>query len=206
MAVNLGVGQSGTESMFSSPERILLIDGNAWLPLSMDAFNEGFTAAWTKGAAVLKQNFAAGKEANFVVVGEAWAVYPPALLSGQEGNVVHMDTDAATREVNRAMQTYINQDILPLIQKLGSEQGASGAAGQNRMAILYARAGRISEAKASYERAAGMGSVPAMTNRGNLALAERDYPTAERFFRQALSRDSQNRAALRGIEQVEAKR
>ena len=206
VAVSLDVNQSGTETLFSSPERILIIDGNAWLPMSMGAFNEGFTAAWTKGASVLKQNFALGREAGFVIVEDAWAVYPPALLSGQEGSVIRTNAETAEREVGRAMQAYINQEILPLIQKLGSEQGASSAAGQNRMGILYARAGRISDAKASYERAAGMGSVPAMTNRGNLALTERDYAAAERWFRQALARDSQNKAALRGMEQVEAKR
>jgi Tfp pilus assembly protein PilF len=64
--------------------------------------------------------------------------------------------------------------------------------------------GRTAEAKAAYERAAGMGSVPAMTNRGNLALGERDYAGAERWFRQALTIDGQNQAAIRGLERVEA--
>jgi len=41
-----------------------------------------------------------------------------------------------------------------------------------------------------------------MTNRGNLALIERDFAAAERWFRQALSKDSQNSAALRGLEQI----
>jgi Tfp pilus assembly protein PilF len=76
----------------------------------------------------------------------------------------------------------------------------------NRLGIVQARVGRTAEAKASYERAAGMGSVPAMTNRGNLALTERDFATAERWFRQALARDSQNQAALQGMEKVEASR
>jgi hypothetical protein len=47
-----------------------------------------------------------------------------------------------------------------------------------------------------------MGSVPAMTNRGNLALIEKDYPAAERWFRQALTREPENQAALRGLEKV----
>jgi hypothetical protein len=47
-----------------------------------------------------------------------------------------------------------------------------------------------------------MSCVPAMTNRGNLALIEQDYATAEQWFRQALSRDSKNQAALRGLERV----
>jgi hypothetical protein len=47
-----------------------------------------------------------------------------------------------------------------------------------------------------------MGSVPAMTNRGNLALIERDFAIAEQWFRHALSNDSENQAALRGLERV----
>jgi Tfp pilus assembly protein PilF len=51
-----------------------------------------------------------------------------------------------------------------------------------------------------------MGSVPAMTNRGNLALIEKDYAAAERWFRQALERDPENAAALRGVEKINAQR
>jgi TPR repeat protein len=51
-----------------------------------------------------------------------------------------------------------------------------------------------------------MGSVPAMTNRGNLALIERDYPAAERWFKQALTQDPANSAAQRGLEKIEERR
>jgi hypothetical protein len=57
-----------------------------------------------------------------------------------------------------------------------------------------------------YERTAGMGLVPAMTNRGNLALLEKDYAVAEWWFTQALERDPENPAGLRGLENVSAYR
>jgi len=41
-----------------------------------------------------------------------------------------------------------------------------------------------------------------MTNRGNLAMIEKDYATAEKWFKQALTKDSKNSAALRGLEQI----
>jgi hypothetical protein len=47
-----------------------------------------------------------------------------------------------------------------------------------------------------------MGSVPAMTNRGNLAPIEKDYAAAERWFRQALAREPENAAAKRGLEKI----
>jgi hypothetical protein len=48
-----------------------------------------------------------------------------------------------------------------------------------------------------------MGLVPAMTNRGNLALIEKDYASAERWFKEALARDPGNQTALRGMEKAE---
>ena len=51
-----------------------------------------------------------------------------------------------------------------------------------------------------------MGSAGAMANRGNMALSENDIAGAERWFRQALARDSNNNAAQRGLEFVEARK
>jgi tetratricopeptide (TPR) repeat protein len=203
VAVNLGIGQSAAETLFNGNDRILIVNDDVWLPLSMTAFNDGFMACWNEGAAVLNRAFDDGLFADFVLVEEAWAVYPPAPLPVLGRNVIQTDDAAAIREANRALQAYIDQEILPLIRSVSSEQGAvSNAAIQNRLGILYARAGRIAEAKAAYERAAGMGSVPAMTNRGNLALTENDFATAERWFRQVLTREPENRTALRGLERL----
>ena len=77
---------------------------------------------------------------------------------------------------------------------------------QNRLGILYTRAGRTAEAKAAYERAAGLGSVPAMINRGNMALGENDYATAEKWYRQALQKQPENASALRGLERIAGNR
>ncbi len=209
VAVSLNINSSAAETLFSGGTgfggigKVLIIDDRVWLPLSMTAFNEGFTAVWTKGVAVLNDNFKAGKTADFVIVEDAWSVYPPAPFPEQGGRPVRTDAAVAGREVNRAMQLYISAEIQPLLnQVLTRVSAAPTAALHNRLGILQVRAGRIADGKASYERAAGMGSVPAMTNRGNLALSEKDYATAERWFRQALSKDAKNTTALRGLEQI----
>ncbi|MDR3020786.1 MAG: tetratricopeptide repeat protein [Treponema sp.] len=204
VAVSLNISQSAAESFFNGTGKILVIDENVWLPLSMSAFNDGFMASWTKAASVLEQIFTEGKNAEFVVVEEAWVMYPPAPLPELGRNIIRTDNAAATSAVNRAMQAYITQEINPLIQQ--TQSMANNAAQQNRLGILYQRSGRVSDAKAAYERAAALGSVPAMNNRGNLALNENDFAAAERWFRQALQRDPQNTSALRGIEQAEGGR
>ncbi|MDR2575678.1 MAG: hypothetical protein LBC52_04455 [Treponema sp.] len=203
VAVSLDVNTSAAETLFNGTGKILIIDDKVWLPLSMSAFNEGFAAAWTRGVQVLDETFEAGKQADFVMIEEAWAVYPPAPLPEQGRRVVRADAAAAAREVNSAMQQYIEQEILLIVRKVQAQLSAAPTAAlYNRMGIVQVRSGRIAEGKANYERAAGMGLVQAMTNRGNLALIERDYAAAERWFKQALSQDSKNSAALWGLEQI----
>jgi hypothetical protein len=207
VAVNLGINQSAAETLFNGTGKLLIINGGVWLPLSMSAFNEGFSSAWARAVKALDDNFKAGKQADFVMVEEAWAVYPPAPLPEQGGSVVRTDANAAAREVSRIVQQYVDSEITPIVRQIQTQINANPTAAlYNRLGIVQVRAGRIAEGKANYERAAGMGSVPAMTNRGNLALIEKDYPAAERWFRQALAKDSKNRAALRGLEQVEEKK
>jgi len=156
-----------------------------------------------RGVKVLDETFKAGKQADFVMVEEAWAVYPPAPLPEQGGRVVRTDTNVAAKEVNRAIQQYIEQEIQPIVRQVQAQISTNPTAPlYNRLGIMQVRIGRTAEGKANYERAAGMGSVPAMTNRGNIALIERDYVTAERWFKQALAKDNQNSAALRGLEQI----
>jgi len=203
VAVSLNINASAAETLFNGTEKILIMDDGVWLPLSMSFFNEGFTASWNFGVKVLNDTFKSGKEADFIMVEEEWSVYPPAPLPEQGGRAVRTDVNAAAREVNRAMQQYITQEIQPILNKVQTQIGANPTAAlYNRLGIVLVRAGQTAEGKASYERAAGMGYVSAMTNRGNLALIERDYATAELWFRQALSRDNKNSAAIRGLEQI----
>jgi hypothetical protein len=207
VALSLGIGMSAAETLFNGTDKLLIIDGQVWLPLSMNAFNNGFMAAWAQAVAVLNESFKAGNNIDFVMVEEAWATYPPASLPELGGRTVRTDTAVATNRVNAAMTQYIDQELQQVLAQVQRQINANPTmALHNRAGILQARIGRIAEAKASYERAANMGSVPAMTNRGNLALIERDYAVAERWFRQALARDSQNKAALQGLEKVEGSR
>ncbi|MCL2443307.1 MAG: hypothetical protein FWD13_07555 [Treponema sp.] len=203
VAVSLGINAGAAETLFNGTDKILIVDGNVWLPLSMSVFNEGFTACWNKGAQIIKQAFTNNEIVDFIVVQDAWVAYPPAPLPELGRNVLRTDDEAALRAVNQATQTYIEQEINVLLRQVQAQVNANPTAAlHNRLGILLARAGRIPEAKTSYERAAALGSVPAMTNRGNLALTENDFTTAERWFTQALQREPQNTAALRGMSQI----
>jgi tetratricopeptide (TPR) repeat protein len=202
VAYYLGVNQAEAELLFNGLEKALVIDDEVWMPLSMNAFNEGFTAAWDGAVEALDKAFADGVEANFIMLENAWGTYPPAPLPAQ-GGAVRVSGGNLAQAADNVIRQYINREIQPQVQNV-QRQIAAGptAALYNRLGILRVRAGQTADAKTAYEEAAGMGSVPAMTNRGNLALIEKDYPTAERWFRQALAREPENAAARRGMEKI----
>jgi tetratricopeptide (TPR) repeat protein len=203
VAYSLGVSQARAELLFNGFEKMLVIDDEVWMPLSMNAFNGGFIPAWDGGAAALDEAFAAGTEAEFISLENAWGIYPPAPLPAQGGTTVRAGGGDLAQAANSVIQQYINREIQPLVQGVQGQIAANPTpALYNRLGILLVRSGRNVEAKAAYERAAGMGSVPAMTNRGNLALTEKDYAAAERWFKQALAGEPENAAALRGMEKI----
>jgi hypothetical protein len=211
IAYNLDVNEAGAGLLLNGLDKVLVIDGQVWMPLSMNAFNDGFTLAWDGGAQSLNETFAEGREANFIVPENAWAIYPPAPLPAQGGMALRAGDGDLANITGRVIQQYISREIQPLIQnverQIAANPTASGlplASLHNRLGILLVRSGRFADAKTAYERAAGMGSVPAMTNRGNLALIEKDYAAAERWFTQALAREPENAAAVRGLEKVSA--
>jgi len=208
IAFNLGMNQAAAQTFFNGTENILIINDTVWLPLSMDAYNDGFFAAWKTGVSILNESFAAEKAVDFIIVEDAWAVYPPAPLPELGRNIIRTDNEIAKDEFNKAMREYITQEIIPIIQITQNRDLTvmDEAARLNRLGILNVRAGLITEGKTAYERAADLGSIPAMTNRGNLALIERDFDAAQRWFNSILELDSGNRAAIRGLERVEGSR
>jgi hypothetical protein len=212
VACYLNVNQARAELLFNDLDRTLVIDDGVWLPLSMNAFNEGFIAAWDGGAETLNKVFAEGGEADFIMPENAWGTYPPAPLPAQKVARAAGEADLL-QAADSVMRRYISREIQPLAQSLQQQIAANPTAAglplaslHNRLGILLVRAGQAGNGKAAWERAAGMGSIPAMTNRGNLALIENDYAAAERWFRQILERESENVAAKQGLEKVDERR
>jgi hypothetical protein len=202
-AFSLGVNARAAETLFNGTDRILIVNDEVWLPLSMNAFNDGFTAAWAQSHALLNESFNAEKSVDFVIVAEAWATYPPAAPPALEARSVSIDAEMTANRVNAAMTHYIEQELHQILRLVQAQINTNPTAAlHHREGMLQARIGRIPEAKAAYERAAGMGFVHAMTNRGNLALIERDFAGAEQWFIQALSKNSKNQAALRGLQRI----
>jgi hypothetical protein len=203
IAYDLGIKQAAAGLLFNGLDRMLVLDGQVWMPLSMNALSGGFMAAWDGGMAALDEWFAQGAEVDFIMLERAWGIYPPAPLPAQGNTAVRAGGGDLAGLTDRVIEQYITREIQPQLQSVQRQIAADpSAALYNRLGILLTHSGRTREAGPAYERAAGMGLVSAMTNRGNLALIEKDYVTAERWFTQALAKEPENQAALRGLERI----
>jgi tetratricopeptide (TPR) repeat protein len=176
----------------------------------MAKFNDGFMESWKAGAKQLSAVFSAGESVNFISLEDAWSMYPSAPLPAQGIRINLPEQGAVDAAADAALAVYIRQEVSPRIESVQGQirnaPAAQQAALYNQLGTLQIRAGNNAEAKTAFERAAVMGSVSGMVNRGNLALLERDYTQAERWFAQALSAAPGNAAALRGLEQAAANR
>jgi cytochrome c-type biogenesis protein CcmH/NrfG len=142
-----------------------------------------------------------------IFIEDAWTAYPPAPFPSLGIRLTMPDSSAVNTAANAVVQQYINAEFAPKVAAIQAQIRTSPTAPlYNQLGNVYLRSGQMAQAKTAYEQAAGMGSTGAMVNRGNLAMGENDIAAAERWFRQALARDPQNRGALRGMEQVEARK
>jgi tetratricopeptide (TPR) repeat protein len=197
------IDQAQAETMFSGMDRVVTAGEEIWIPLSMNHLNDGFTGAWEAALEELQDVLETGKRLDFTVIEDCWAVYPPAPFQALDIRIRQPDITLVSGEAAAAVNGYIAKEIEPLLREtLREVQTDPSAVNYNRLGIVQTRAGKMDEAKASYERAAGMGMVPAMVNRGNAALFEKDYAGAERWFRQALAAQPDYTAARRALEQI----
>jgi hypothetical protein len=204
---SLDLDEGEAESNFEGLRRLLVVEGEVWLPLGMSAFNRGFTAAWDAGVERLDRAFEGnGEEALFILTREAWRTYPPAVLPRQKTESPGIDEALAEGAAAEALEDYARRELRPKITALKDriDRGESSPALYNRLGLLSIRLGMNDEALPYFTRAASGGSVSAMINLGNLHLGRGDFGEAASWFTRALEADPSNGAARRGLNQVRA--
>jgi hypothetical protein len=208
-AYDLGLDKNSPSAaaLFNGTDRLLLLEDGIWMPVAMCKLNEGFSAARDEAANRLARLAANGESAEVVIVEDAWANYPPAFFPALGITVAQPEQAALQAAADSSLRDYLRTDLAPKLPVLQNQLRANASAAQyNQLGILQMRSGNIQAAKTAFEQAAGMGHTGAMTNRGNLALSENDNAVAERWFKQALAKEPQNRVALRGLEIVDSRR
>ena len=206
VAVLLGDDSNSIRNMFDGTDRILIVDGKVWLPLSMAEIGKGFITSWGKGVELIQNAIEMEEDLDFIVVSDAWQMYPPSGFSTGESNVKMPSERVLAATVDNVLSQYINQEFGPKISEVQSRIKTEGASSDlyNQLGMLYVRAGLYQNAMAVYEVSAKMGSIPAMNNLGNICTILNDYKAALGWYKKVIELDPTNATALRNLERIAA--
>lgn len=204
VAFNLGVNASRAGTLFDGFDRILVVDDEIWIPLSMSAMNEGFINSWYKGIMQIQAMTDAEEDFDFILLSDAWQYYPPAGFSSGEASSARPAESSLTQAVENDIARYITAEFGPQIAAVQNRIKAEGADVTlfNQLGMLYVRAGMYSSAIPVYEQSAKMGSIPAMNNLGNIYSLQKKYELSKKWYEMALSADPDNATAKRNLERI----
>jgi tetratricopeptide (TPR) repeat protein len=204
IAFSLEMDEKTAAGFFDNMDNLLILNGEAWLPVGFRSFREGFVNSWYSAVNDIGAAVAAGGNPDIIMLREAWQSYPPAALSVEEAQFDKPPEANVVRLVEIGMLRYIAAEFGPKIRRTQETitAGRGTPSLYNQLGLFYVRSGLYEEAKAEYRRSAAMGSAAAMVNLGNLAWMERDAETASRWYGEALAADPANRAAANGLNQI----
>ena len=204
VAINLGEADSSLLNLFSQTERILVVDDQVWIPLSINAINQSFMNSWITGYEEVQALLDAEEDLDFIVLSEAWQSYPPSGFSAGESVAKTPLESELTALVEADINGYINEEFGPQIAAVQARIKKEGISISlyNQLGLLYVRAGMYSNAIPIYEVSAKMGSVAAMNNLGNIYSLQKQYNAAKKWYENALAIDPQNETARKNLEKI----
>lgn len=202
--VDLDMAESGISAAFDGKDRIIVMDGNVMVPVSMSTLREGFVNSWYNAVSEIREAADSGAEVTFYSVLDAWDYYPTASVPGVSATGEPPLESSLVAAAETDMSRYITTEFGPQIAAVQNQLATKGISVDllNKLGLLYVRAGMYSSAIPVYERSAAMGSVSAMNNLGNIAVIQRRFDEGKLWYERALSLDPNNSTALRGLNRV----
>lgn len=202
---NTGVSADKAETLFDGTDRVLIMDDEVWIPLSMESLSEGFVNSWYSAVVNVKEAIDAEEDLEFVNINDAWSSYPPAgFSSGEHIDIIPSEAALATA-VETDISRYITAEFGPQIAAVQTRIRQEGASVElyNKLGMLFVRAGMYSSAIPVYQMSAKMGSVSAMNNLGNIASIQKKYKDAEYWYTKVLELDPANNTAIKNLNRIQ---
>ncbi|MBQ9908345.1 MAG: tetratricopeptide repeat protein [Treponema sp.] len=199
-----GVTMDKADRYFNGTSRILEIDGNVWIPLSMRSLQEGFINSWHNAAKTINSLIESEQEISLISLEEAWQVYPSNGFSSTENVSTTVDEKRLIAAAEVDMARYVATEFGPKIEIVQNmiKSGGENADNYNQLGMLYVRAGMYKEATQVYTKSANMGNVTAMNNLGNIASLHKNYLEAKKWYERAIQKDPDNESAKKNLERI----
>jgi len=200
MAFDLDMEEEEALQTFMNPEELIIRDGRAWMPVEITLLNEGFMKAWLVGSKQWQDNVK-NDTAAFLELDQAWDLYEPVGIPGEDTRITLPETDNLLGAYNASLSRFINREITPRVEILKKEISGSGNNPRlvNKLGVLYARFGMYGKARVQFEQAARRNYALSLSNLGNIEYLEKNYKEALAYYMKALDRRPKDKTALLGI-------
>jgi tetratricopeptide (TPR) repeat protein len=204
-AFELGMRPEDARATFSNPKSLIFRDNETWVPVEITLVRKGFTEAWRSGAVDWQTNHAKNA-ASFLVIRDAWQEYRPVSSSRVMKDGVRLPDSASvfqayTAELNR----YLGIDLKPRVAELQAALRTNRTSTRllNKLGVLYARFGLLTDARVQFEAAARVAGpdapVSVLVNLGNISYLNGSFKDAAEYYNSALSKNPGAPGALRGL-------
>ncbi len=200
-AFALGMKPEKALAFFSRPEDFIVIDGKVWVPVEITLVQEGFLRAWQIGAREWRDASASG-QAKFYATHDAWKLYEPVAIFGNEQSVELPKADKLADRYTATMKAFIQREIGPRIDSLTSEISAARQDPRplNKLGVLYARYDVYDKAEQTFRASLALKESPAAyTNLGNVLLIKNDFTGALKAYQSGLRLAPTDTTTLRGL-------
>jgi hypothetical protein len=205
-AFNTGTPEAEYRGISPDRSRMIIRDGDVWIPVDPTLLDRGFIRAWDEGIRLWREHDPAGRAA-FVPIREAWAVFEPIGLDHETRQTIAIPDRAAIEESYlRELDRYVSQVVEPeaslLLERI--ERLGPSARLYNRLGVLYARYGLHEEALRWLTEATTLDADhQPFLNLGNIAFLNGEYAEAARWYVRAEERAPDDERVSLAIARVE---
>ncbi|WP_407399008.1 hypothetical protein [Treponema sp.] len=202
VGVNLNTSGKAASKLFSSLDRLIEIDGEIYLPLSMKSLKLGYYKAWSKA---LEEIYSA-ENADTVILEEAWKSYQ-SLGMTEKAFLEYINADKLRSRISAAYQSYQLYELVPLGKSLIKTYNENPTdENSNSVGMFYLRMGDYKNAKKWFGLGAAHNNISSLSNMGNIHLLEKEYNQAEIYFRKVLQLKPEHGGAKQGLERLKNQR
>ena len=199
-AFALGMTPFEGRAFFTNFGDIVEAEGKLWLPVEITILGDGFMRAWQIGARQWRDAAAKG-EAKLYPVRDAWKLYEPVAILGDDASVVLPRSESLVQRYTASMDAFLTREMKPLIEAAKTQSSATPSpVAFNKLGIIYARYGSFDEAEKAFLACVKLKDyAPGYANLANVYLLRGDYRKALDAFKKALAISPRSVSALVGI-------
>ncbi len=201
VAYQLGLDEQHARRWFPTPDDLIYVNDQAWVPVEVTLVDDGFMLSWKTGARQIRDNKGVY---GFYPVREAWKTYPAAEF--ESSGIAYLPPPADVlvqhnKELKRFLLQEINTQVASIEQEI-KKQGKSHIL-YNKMGVTYARYGFIDEAAGWFDKVVAEADFyPSLINLGNIYYLKKNAAEASRYYARALRAKPDSEKALVGLAMV----